>query len=226
MSTEKLKKIVIPDKDKNEHLQMFNMFDTNGDGHISITEFQNLLNKFGINRKREEIVEMMHTIDKDGNNSIEYEEILDFLKQSESYKEENEDAICDAFNIIDKEGKGFLTQNDLLFFIRKIGLNIPYNVIIEEFQVEDADNNDKLSFSEFRYMIKRDQPITNFKMIADLLVFIDKIELKTSMNSIYPQSEEVHDISMFLKKFYIFEKLPRGRLYTICKNVVKKNSNS
>lgn len=221
MSFEISKKILIPEKD--EHLKLFNMFDTNGDGHISLKEFQNLLKKLGITRNKEEILEMMHLIDKDGNNKLEYSEIINFLKQSDLYDNEEDDAILDAFNVIDKQRKGFITMNDLLFYVRKIGINIPYNIIFEDFKLEDTNKNYRISLIEFKCMIKREKPVTNFKMIADLLVFIDKIEIKTSLNTIYPQTEEVLGISVFLKKIYIFENLPRGRMYSISKNVIKKN---
>ena len=56
-----------------------------------------------------------------------------------------------------------------------------------------------------------------------MLILVDKIEIKSSLNSIFPINEEIHQISLFLKNFYIFEKLPRGRLYKIAKNVIIKN---
>ena len=211
------------DISNNEYLEIFNIFDTNKDGSISIQEFNQILNRFGIFRSKDEIVEMIKIVDKDNNKSIDLNEIIEFIRCGKSYKNEMEDAICDAFYIFDKEKKGFITLNNLLFYIRKIGLNLPYSLIIEEFNLEDKDGNGKINFNEFRYMIIRENRITNFKIIADLLILVDKIEIKSSLNSIYPISEEIHQISLFLKKFYIFEKLPRGRLYKISKNVIIKD---
>ena len=164
-----------------------------------MSEFQNLLNKFGIIRNKNEVLNMMKIIDKDGNNHIEYKEIIDFLNNSDSYKNENEDAICDAFYIIDNSKKGYITLTDLLFYIRKIGLDLSYNTIIEDFQFEDKNKNEKIDLNEFRYMVLRKDSFTNFKIIAELLIFVDKVEIKTSLNSIYPVSEDVINISLFLK---------------------------
>ena len=182
-----------------------------------------ILNKFGVIRNKDEIIEMIKIVDKDKSNSIDLDEILQFIKNGKSYKNEKEDAISDVFYMFDRDRKGFITLNDLLFYIRKIGLNLHFSVIINEFNLEDKDNNGKINFNEFRNIIERDDKITNFKIIVDLLILVDRIEIKSSLNSIYPISEEIHQISLFLKKLYIFEKLPRGRLYKISKNVIIKN---
>ena len=208
---------------KNEYLKIFNIFDINNDGNISIKEFHMILNKFGVIRNKDEIIEMIKIVDKDKSNSIDLDEILQFIKNGKSYKNEKEDAISDVFYMFDRDRKGFITLNDLLFYIRKIGLNLHFSVIINEFNLEDKDNNGKINFNEFCNIIERDDKITNFKIIADLLILVDRIEIKSSLNSIYPISEEIHQISLFLKKLYIFEKLPRGRLYKISKNVIIKN---
>ena len=53
---------------------IFNLFDQDGDGHITFNEFQKIWSNLGVNRTNIELLEIFNSIDLDGNGTIEYNE--------------------------------------------------------------------------------------------------------------------------------------------------------
>ncbi|KAJ1399925.1 EF-Hand 1, calcium-binding site [Sesbania bispinosa] len=63
--------------DRAECERVFNRFDVNGDGKISLTEFADALKVLGLT-SQEEVERRMKEIDKDGDGFITLEELVDF----------------------------------------------------------------------------------------------------------------------------------------------------
>ena len=205
-----------------EYKRIFRLFDTDNNGHITVEEFHSLLNKLGIKRTIHEVTEMVKFVDIDGNGQIEYEEFCEIINSQKTTKHEDDDAISDAFSLIDTDKKGFIVLSDVVNYIRRANIKVPYSVIIEEFEHEDTEHTEHITINRFRDMVFRTNNITNFKIIADLLVLIDKVEIKNSLNSLYGLSETIHNYYDLLKNYYIFKKMYRARLYKICKHITDK----
>ena len=63
--------------DRAECERVFNRFDQNGDGKISLQEFSDALKLLGLT-SQEEVQRRMAEIDKDGDGSITLEELIEF----------------------------------------------------------------------------------------------------------------------------------------------------
>lgn len=65
--------------------EVFNLFDINGGGTIDANELDSALKSVDIQLTRQEIVDVLHVIDEDGNGEIDFEEFLSLMTSTEKY---------------------------------------------------------------------------------------------------------------------------------------------
>ena len=195
-----------------EYKNIFHIFDIDDNGYIDFNEFYTVLKKLGISRAEYEIREMFDEIDKNKNNLIEYEEIINYLNETISYNDINN--IIDAFYTIDIEKKKYININDLFRYIKLSGINIDKYKLVSDFEIEDFNNDRKITLNEFIMMIERNEKITNIKLLSDLLVFINKLETKNLIDT--KCVEQTYMKYNFLKTLNCFTKVYRSRLLRLC----------
>ena len=61
--------------------EAFALFDTDGDGTISIVELSNVMKSLGRTLSRSRLKEMIAIADTDGNGTIEFPELLSLMEQ-------------------------------------------------------------------------------------------------------------------------------------------------
>merc|ERR1712185_287770 len=67
--------------DKMEELHnLFNLFDTNGNGRIDIEELECLMTKLGFQADPEKLMEIVKIVDDNANGELEFHELCKFLK--------------------------------------------------------------------------------------------------------------------------------------------------
>jgi len=64
---------------KDEYRQAFEMFDSNGNNYISVTELKGALRTLGQNLNDDEIDQILSEADLDGDKQISYEEFLHMM---------------------------------------------------------------------------------------------------------------------------------------------------
>ena len=97
-----------------EYRNVFNMFDTDGNGAVSLSELGCAMRSLGMKPNEKELQEMMRDVDADGSGVIEFEEFLalvnkqvtepDLIKQLEA-----------VFHKFDSDKDGFLNAGDLVY---------------------------------------------------------------------------------------------------------------
>ena len=128
--------------------KLFNKFDEDGNGKISLIEFYNGLCKVSGNKlKKEEITEVFYNIDSNRNNYIEQEEFVKAAIDKKIFLSEK--MLKFAFNFFDKDKNGSITIEE----------------IIEIFK--DGTDNDKELANELKKIIgqidKNDDGLINFE---------------------------------------------------------------
>jgi len=66
---------------KDEHRQVFEMFDKDGSGHISVPELKDAFRKLGQRLDDDEFDAILQEADLDGDRHIDYEEFLQMMKR-------------------------------------------------------------------------------------------------------------------------------------------------
>lgn len=106
-----------------EYTELFNKFDKNGDGRISMKELAVAMRMKGIKLSCQELKDIVELIDNDSNGSIELNEFIEFIEfiMFSSLSEDNEEIIRAAFRLADKDQNGFISAEEIKDFMINIG---------------------------------------------------------------------------------------------------------
>ncbi|XP_073290397.1 calcium-dependent protein kinase 26-like [Primulina huaijiensis] len=131
--------------------EMFKMIDTDNSGHITFEELKNGLKRFGANLNESEIFDLMNAADVDKSGGIDYAEFI--AATLHLNKIEKEDHLFTAFSYFDKDGSGYITQDELQKACEEFGIA---DVHLEEIIGEADRNNDgRIDYNEFVVMMQK-----------------------------------------------------------------------
>ncbi|XP_042483282.1 calcium-dependent protein kinase 1-like [Macadamia integrifolia] len=137
--------------------EMFKMIDTDNSGQITFEELKAGLKRVGANLNESEIHDLMEAADVDNSGTIDYGEFI--AATLHLNKIEREDHLLAAFSYFDKDGSGFITQDELQQACEEFG--------IEDAQLEDMirevdqDNDGSIDYNEFVAMMQKGNAIGN-----------------------------------------------------------------
>ncbi|WP_171526369.1 EF-hand domain-containing protein, partial [Acinetobacter indicus] len=102
--------------------KVFNKFDANGDGMISVTEPADVLKALGSYTSMEEVSCMMEEIDTDKDGFINLEEFSNFCKGSSSLGGDGGvQELRDAFELYDQDKNGLISASELHLVLNRLG---------------------------------------------------------------------------------------------------------
>uniref|UniRef100_A0A0A0LEV4 non-specific serine/threonine protein kinase n=1 Tax=Cucumis sativus TaxID=3659 RepID=A0A0A0LEV4_CUCSA len=148
--------------------EMFKMIDTDNSGQITFEELKDGLRRFGANLNETEIKDLMQAADFDNNGCIDYGEFI--AATLHLNKAGREDHLFAAFQYFDKDGSGYITQDEIQQACEEFGIE---NVHLEDMIREvDQDNDGRIDYNEFVAMMqkgngelgKKGQQNTNFSI--------------------------------------------------------------
>ncbi|XP_028784881.1 calcium-dependent protein kinase 1-like isoform X2 [Neltuma alba] len=132
--------------------EMFKMIDTDNSGQITFEELKAGLKAFGANIDESEIHNLMQAVNVDNSGTIDYAEFI--AATLNLNKAEKEDNLVAAFRYFDKDGSGYITQDELQQVCEEIGLeNVRWEEIMRE---ADQDNDGRIDYNEFVAMMQID----------------------------------------------------------------------
>lgn len=79
----------LPEKNIDELRKMFISLDLNGDGKLSAEEFSLGLKQYGLKYSDEEVMDIMNSVDTNGNGFIDYTEFIAGCMKSKIYLKED-----------------------------------------------------------------------------------------------------------------------------------------
>ncbi|XP_022151421.1 calcium-dependent protein kinase 20-like [Momordica charantia] len=130
--------------------EMFKMIDTDNSGQITLEELKQGLERVGANLQDSEISGLMQAADVDNSGTIEYGEFVAAMLHLN--KIQKEDHLFAAFSYFDKDGSGYITQDELQQACEKFGLA---DIRLEDIMREvDQDNDGRIDYSEFVAMMQ------------------------------------------------------------------------
>ncbi|KAJ7975902.1 putative Calcium-dependent protein kinase [Quillaja saponaria] len=131
--------------------EMFKMIDTDSSGQITFEELKVGLKRFGANLNESEIYDLMQAADVDNSGTIDYGEFI--AATLHLNKVDREDHLFAAFSYFDKDGSGYITQDELQQACDEFGIE---NVRLEEMIREaDQDNDGRIDYNEFVAMMQK-----------------------------------------------------------------------
>lgn len=138
--------------------QAFNLFDKDGDGHITAKELGVVMKSLGQSPTKEELRDMIQEVDLDGNKVIDFDEFcLMMAKMSYGADEDDEESYREAFNVFDKDGNGQIDRAELRSVLTNLGENLTEEQINEMIEEVDINGDGLVNFEEFKAMMNQNQ---------------------------------------------------------------------
>ena len=131
----------------------FALFDTDGDGSISVKELGKVIRSLGQNPTDSEIINIISKADTNRNGTIEFEEFVVMMShrmKSVSF----EDDIRKTFDLFDKNGDGFITFKELRRVLSCLKINLTDGEIDTMLRESDYDRDGRVSYDEFLFLVK------------------------------------------------------------------------
>ncbi|XP_069147216.1 calmodulin-like protein 7 [Solanum lycopersicum] len=145
--------------------RLFQIFDKNNDGHITMNELNDSLEKMGIYIPDCELGQMIQNIDVNGDGYVDFDEFSALFKMIFMDDDEDEDEdMQEAFNVFDQNGDGFITVDELKSVLGSLGLKQGGNVEDCKKMINnvDVDGDGRIDFMEFKRMMMRGVGFANF----------------------------------------------------------------
>lgn len=136
-----------------EFREAFNLFDKDGDGRITTVELGVVMRSLGQKPTENELKDMIHEVDIDGNGTIDFSEFLTMManKLKDSDKD---DELREAFMVFDKDGNGFISAAELRHVMASLGERLTDKEVDEMIKEADLDGDGQVNYEEFVYMMQ------------------------------------------------------------------------
>jgi Ca2+-binding EF-hand superfamily protein len=123
-------------------------------GTIELHELQQVMRKLGQNPTEAELIEMINSVDDNGDHEIDFEEFL-ILMKSRIGERDPERELKDAFAIFDTDGNGTIDRKELKRLMKKLGQALTEAELDAMMDEVDSDGDGVISFQEFKSMMVR-----------------------------------------------------------------------
>ena len=137
--------------DSDEVKKVFNQFDTNGDGKISVTELGNVLKALGMEVKPIDLQRVMDELDSDHDGVISLEEFAAFCRQG--CDDGGSSELREAFNLYDMDNNGLISTAELHLVLNRLGMKCSVDDCRRMIVSVDSDGDGNVNFDEFRKMM-------------------------------------------------------------------------
>merc|ERR1712157_704595 len=134
-----------PDQ-KHEIREAFDLFDTDGTGHIDVKELKVTMRALGFEPKKEDIKRILADLGKDGNSSIDFNDFYQIMEIKMSERD-NKAEMEKAFRLFDDDNTGKISFKNL----KRVCQEIDQPMIDEA----DRDGDGQVNLNEFLRIMKK-----------------------------------------------------------------------
>lgn len=137
--------------------EVFDLFYTDGDGHVDVKEMKALFLSLGNDLSEEKVREIVHELDVDGNGTIEFDEFRDGIMRRQVRHLSTREVVQTVFAMIDTDGDGSITMTE---FRRHMRSNRALNAGLSDEDLDtlvremDVNGDGSVDMEEFAQMLK------------------------------------------------------------------------
>lgn len=136
-------------QEEEEIKKFFMMCDNDDNGMLDVSELQKMFANFNVIVRQEDIKNFLEHIDADEDGTIDFDELVTYIEEILSEHYSNDDVV-NAFSMIDIDGSGDVTLDEVARAMETADVGIPHDDVIYLLQEADLNSDGKISFSEFR----------------------------------------------------------------------------
>uniref|UniRef100_A0A672L5S6 Centrin 1 n=1 Tax=Sinocyclocheilus grahami TaxID=75366 RepID=A0A672L5S6_SINGR len=132
---------------RQEIREAFELFDTDGSGHIEVKELKVAMRALGFEPKKEEIKKMIAEVDKDATGKISFSDFMTVMTQKNGKNElqryifDSKEEILKAFRLFDDAGTGKISFRNLKRVAKELGVNLTDEELQEMIDEADRDGD-------------------------------------------------------------------------------------
>ena len=112
-----------------------------------MTELKEVMKSLGQNPTDAELVEMINSVDDNGDNEIDFEEFLVLMKSRIGERDPDKE-LRDAFKVFDTDGSGSISRDELKRLMTQLGQNLSEAELDAMMDEVDTDGDGEISFEE------------------------------------------------------------------------------
>jgi calmodulin len=134
--------------------EVFDVFDADHSGEVSIDEMGSLLKTMGMELTAADLEIVIKKFDRDGDGTISFEEFWIYMK-SRKAKLDPDVVVAQVFAMIDADGSGRITAEEFSDTLRKLPTRISeedINALVREI---DSSGDGEISMHEFAHVLKK-----------------------------------------------------------------------
>ncbi|WVZ22495.1 hypothetical protein V8G54_001039 [Vigna mungo] len=136
---------------------VFEKFDTNKDGKISLEEYKAAMRTMGWGIGGTEAVESFEVMDSDGDGSIDFKEFMEMFNVEEKVKETE---IKSAFQVFDLNGDGKISAEELSHVLKSLGESCSLSACKKMVMGVDGNGDGFIDLNEFMRMMMSGKKLT------------------------------------------------------------------
>lgn len=133
--------------------QVFQHFDSDNSGSINAREMDKVLLRLNVNLSKSQLEKLLRDADLNFSSDIGFNEFLRMMLPVFTGNFDD-DSLYFAFKKFDTNNTGYITANELKQVLSKIGQNYSEKQIDEMIRTVDRDGDGRLSFQEFKQLLK------------------------------------------------------------------------
>mmetsp|Transcript_55115 Transcript_55115/g.126609 ORF Transcript_55115/g.126609 Transcript_55115/m.126609 type:complete len:358 (+) Transcript_55115:39-1112(+) len=134
--------------------ETFDLLDSDGSGSIDPKELKQVMQALGFDAQNETIYQMMSDMDRDGSQSLEFDEFVDMMvSQARVFELNSREEIQEVFSLMDFGNKGCITRPDLLRLASELGDHVTSEEISGMLGLIDGDGDMEVTGDEFVALI-------------------------------------------------------------------------
>ncbi|KAF3591287.1 hypothetical protein DY000_02026977 [Brassica cretica] len=153
--------------------RIFDLFDKNGDGFITVDELSQALSRLGLNADLSDLLSTVESYIQPGNTGLNFDDFSSLHKSlDDSFfggagddEEDDDDPssaaadeldLAEAFKVFDENGDGFISARELQAVLKKLGLPEGGEMERVEKMIVSVDRNKdgRVDFFEFKNMMR------------------------------------------------------------------------
>lgn len=131
--------------------QAFDLFDRNGDGHISAQELGTVMRQLGFSPSDKEIRRMIAEVDKNTNSMVEFEEFVMLMRKHKALVDREAD-MRQAFRSFDANDDGSISREELRQAMERLGEKLSEAELDAMISAADLNKDGKVNYEEFMRM--------------------------------------------------------------------------
>ncbi|XP_038687621.1 probable calcium-binding protein CML26 [Tripterygium wilfordii] len=129
--------------------KVFNRFDANGDGKISLSELDDVMKAMGSSYSMSELERVMEDIDSDKDGFISLPEFAHLCRTTSNPAQE----LRYAFDLYDQDKNGLISSSELHLVLNRLGIKCSVDDCVKMIRSVDSDGDGNVNFQEFEKMM-------------------------------------------------------------------------